>query len=133
MDLTLLRMISTGSLSAFSAGATNGVLGPLVAPTSVRPARAQAPPQPEPGGHRSDNGSRAATESELERARRHYLLAREEARAERDAAIAAANRAAEQAIERIEGRYREIDGAFNDEETERILEMLRRPSGDGAP
>jgi len=103
------------------------------AATSGRTARAQAPPQPEPGGHRSDNGSRAATESELERARRHYLLAREEARAERDAAIAAANRAAEQAIERIEGRYREIDGAFNDEETERILEMLRRPSGDGAP
>jgi hypothetical protein len=41
MDLTLLRMISTGSLSAFSAGATNGALGQLGA---VRPARAQAPP-----------------------------------------------------------------------------------------
>ena len=77
-------------------------------------------------------------ESELERARGHYQLAREEARAERDSAIAAANQAAEEAIERIEARYREIDEAFIDEETERIIEMLRRPPGEagtvaGAP
>jgi hypothetical protein len=72
-------------------------------------------------------------ESELEQARRHYQLAREEARTERDAAIAAAGQAADQAIERIEARYREIDAAFIDEETERILEVLRRPSGDERP
>jgi hypothetical protein len=41
MDLTILRMISTGSLSAFSASATNGVLG-RVAAAAVRPVRAQA-------------------------------------------------------------------------------------------
>jgi hypothetical protein len=76
---------------------------------------------------------RAAMESELERARGHYRLAREEARAERDTAIASASRAAEQAIERIEARYREIDGAFTEEETERILEMLRRPPSGEAP
>jgi len=88
----------------------------------------------EPGEHEgSPDGRRAAMESELERARRHYHLAREEARSERDAAIAAAHQAAEQAIERIEGRYREIDGEFIDEETERILEMLRGPAGDEAP
>jgi hypothetical protein len=75
----------------------------------------------------------AAMESELERARRHYRLAREEARTERDAAIAAAGQAADQAIARIEGRYREIDAAFSDEETERILDLLRRPSGDERP
>ncbi len=41
MDLILLlRSMATGSLSAFSAGATNGALGKLGA---VRPARAQAP------------------------------------------------------------------------------------------
>jgi hypothetical protein len=79
------------------------------------------------------DGGRQAMESELERARRHYHLAREEARSERDAAIASAHQAAEQAIERIEGRYREIDGEFIDEETERILELLRRPAGDGSP
>lgn len=72
----------------------------------------------------------AATESELERARRHYYLARKEARSGRDAAIAAANEAAEEAIQRIERRYREIDEAFVDEETERINELLRRRSED---
>jgi hypothetical protein len=103
--------------------------GTATATSSWRPAA-----EAEPGEHGGEgNGYRPGMESELERARRHYRLAREEARTERDAAIAAANRAAEQAIERIEGRYREIDGEFNDEETERILEMLRRPSGDGAP
>ncbi len=81
----------------------------------------------------SEDGHRADLESELERARRHYHLARREARIERDEAIAAAHEAAEQAIERIERRYREIDGAFTDEETERILEMLRRPAGDETP
>lgn len=88
--------------------------------------------QHEPGEHKSGAGDRAAVESELERVRRHYDLARGEARKERDAAIAAANQAAEEAIERIERRYREIDAAFSDEETERILEMVRRPSGEDA-
>ncbi len=86
-----------------------------------------------PGAGENHGHATAAMESELERARRHYRLAREEARTERDAAIAAAGRAADQAIERIEGRYREIDAAFIDEETERILEMLRGPSGDERP
>ncbi len=80
-----------------------------------------------------DHAHTATMESELERARRHYRLAREQARTERDAAIAAAGQAADQAIERIEGRYREIDAAFSDEETERILDLLRRPSGDERP
>ncbi len=84
-------------------------------------------------GAGEDGGRRAAMESELEHARRHYRLAREEAITERDAAIAAASQAADQAIERIEGRYRQIDAAFTDEETEQILELLRRPSGDETP
>lgn len=92
-----------------------------------------APQRAEPGEHKSDDpGRRAAMESELERVRRHYDLARQEARKERDAAIAAANQAAEEAIERIERRYREIDAEFSDEETERILEMVRRPPGEDA-
>jgi hypothetical protein len=93
-----------------------------------------APQAAEAGGHKSeDPRRRAAMESELERVRRHYDLARQEARKERDAAIAAANQAAEEAIERIERRYREIDAGFSDEETERILEMVRRPSGEHGP
>lgn len=96
----------------------------------AEPALAEHGPRPETG---EDGGRVAAMESELMRARRHYRLVREEARTERDAAIAAAGQAADQAIERIEGRYRDIDAAFIDEETERILEMLRRPSGDERP
>jgi hypothetical protein len=84
-------------------------------------------------GEPESAAQRAAEESELERAHRHYHLAREDARTERDAAIAAANEAAEEAIRRIERRYREIDEAFIDEETERINEMLRRPPGEPAP
>ena len=76
---------------------------------------------------------RAAEESELERVRGHYQLARKEARAERDTAIAAAKEAADEAIERIERRYREIDEAIIDEETERINELLRRSSGEQTP
>lgn len=88
----------------------------------------------EPVEHKSKVAEdRVAMESELERARMHYRLAREQARAERDAAIAAAKEAAEEAIERIERRYREIDGAFIDEETERILELLRGPWSEDAP
>jgi hypothetical protein len=85
----------------------------------------------------------ASTEDvDLDRARRRYHLARKAAKAERDAAIEAASEAAGQAIERIERRYREIDGAFIDEETEHISEMLRgspgattnlRARGHGAP
>jgi hypothetical protein len=48
------------------------------------------------------------------------------AKAERDAAVKAANVAAKQAIERIERRYREIDWALEDEEEERIRQMLER-------
>lgn len=101
---------------------------PTPAPQPERPSEAEAGER----GSRED-GNRAALESELERARTHYQLARKEARIERDEAIASAHQAAEQAIERIEGRYREIDREFTDEETERILEMLRRPSRDDAP
>lgn len=48
------------------------------------------------------------------------------AKAERDAAVEAANAAAKQAIERIGQRYREIDWALEDEEAERIRQMLER-------
>ena len=46
MDLTILRMISTGSLSAFSASATNGAIGPVAAPPAIRQVRAQSPSPP---------------------------------------------------------------------------------------
>jgi hypothetical protein len=74
----------------------------------------------------------APEELDLERTRKHYHLARKAAKAERDAAIEAASDAAGEAIERIDRRYREIDGAFIEEETERISELLRRPPGDRA-
>ena len=70
----------------------------------------------------------AAGELELERARRHFYLARQTAKAERDAAIATATAAAEEAIGRIERRYREIDEGFIDQETQRISQMLGRHS-----
>jgi hypothetical protein len=85
-------------------------------------------------GH-AENGHAAVAEHanqedlDLDRARRRYHLARKAAKAERDAAIEAASEAAGQAIERIERRYREIDGAFIEEETEHISEMLRRSPG----
>jgi hypothetical protein len=55
MDLSILRMISTGSLSAFSAGATNGAIGRVPPPEAIRQARAQSAPPPNslsaaPGG-----------------------------------------------------------------------------------
>ena len=75
----------------------------------------------------------AAEESEPDPARRHYYLARKAAKAERDVAVEAASEAAKQAIERIERRCREIDRAIDHEETERIKEMLRRPSSDKTP
>jgi hypothetical protein len=46
MDPTILRMISTGSLSAFSASATNGALGRVAAAVPVQRVRAQASPAP---------------------------------------------------------------------------------------
>jgi hypothetical protein len=70
-------------------------------------------------------------EVELDRARRHHYLARQAAKAERDAAIWAASDAAGEAIERIDRRYREIDAALIDEETKRISQMLGRHSSDG--
>jgi len=69
----------------------------------------------------------APDELELDRARRYFHRARQAAQAERDAAIEAANNAAQQAIGRIERRYREIDGAYIEQETERISEVLTRP------
>ena len=75
----------------------------------------------------------AAEGSEPDPARRHYYLTRKAAKAEQDAAIEAANEAADQAIERIERRCQEIDRALVDEETERIKEMLRRPPSDKTP
>jgi hypothetical protein len=89
----------------------------------------------ENGAHPGMNGHAPAhlsgpEELELERARRHFQRARQAAQAERDAAIEAANNAAQQAIGRIERRYREIDGAYIEQETERISEMLLRPAID---
>jgi biopolymer transport protein ExbB/TolQ len=75
----------------------------------------------------------AAEESEPDPARRRYCLARKAAKAERDVAVEAASEAAKQAIERIERRCREIDRAIDHEETERVKEMLRRPSSDKTP
>jgi hypothetical protein len=76
---------------------------------------------------------KTADESEPDLARRHFYLARKAAKAEQDAAIQVANEAARQAVERIERRYREIDGALDREETERIKEMLRDPPSDKTP
>ncbi len=75
----------------------------------------------------------AAEESEPDPARRRYYLARKAAKAERDVAVEAASEAAKQAIERIERRCREIARAIDHEETERIKEMLGRPSSDKTP
>jgi hypothetical protein len=69
---------------------------------------------------------------ELDRTRRYFYRSRQAAQRERDAAIEAANEAAQEAIGRIERRYREIDRDLLDEETERISEMLARaPSENG--
>lgn len=46
MHLTILHMISNGSLSAFSASVAKGALGPVNAATPVQRIRAQAPSQP---------------------------------------------------------------------------------------
>jgi hypothetical protein len=62
----------------------------------------------------------AAEESEPDPARRHYYVARRTARAERDAAVEAASKAVEQAIERIERRHLQIEVALDHEETERV-------------
>ena len=62
----------------------------------------------------------AAEESEPDPARRYYYVARRTARAERDAAVEAASKAVEQAIERIERRHLQIEVALDHEETERI-------------
>jgi len=55
MDVTILRMISTGSLSAFSAGATNGALGRIAPSAAMQQVRAQSSSPPNslaasPGG-----------------------------------------------------------------------------------
>lgn len=74
-----------------------------------------------------------ATRRAVERIERRYgragsatdgRAAGKAARAERDAAVEAAKEASKQAVERIERRYREIDWALEDEEDERIREML---------
>ena len=100
--------------------------------------RAVTPREPRGEDRRpGENGHVAATptrpdELELDRARRYFQLARQAAQAERDAAIEAANEAAQEAIGRIERRFREIDGAYVEQETERISEMLLRPPIDAA-
>jgi hypothetical protein len=87
--------------------------------------------RPGENGHVPANLTRPE-ELELDRARRYFYLARQAAQAERDAAIEAANEATQEAIGRIERRYREIDGVYVEQETERISEMLLRPPIDGA-
>lgn len=74
-----------------------------------------------------------ATKRAIERIEQRYGQTRsaeddvsDAAKAERDAAVEAANAAAKQAIERIGQRYREIDWALEDEEAERIRQMLER-------
>jgi biopolymer transport protein ExbB/TolQ len=62
----------------------------------------------------------AAEESEPDPARRYYYIARRTARAERDAAVEAASKAVEQAIERIERRHLKIEAALDHEERVRI-------------
>jgi hypothetical protein len=62
----------------------------------------------------------AAEEAEPDPARRYYYIARRTARAERDAAVETANKAVEQAIDRIERRHLEIEAALDHEETERL-------------
>jgi len=49
------------------------------------------------------------TQAELDPARRHYHLAREAAKAERDAAVQAATEATRQAVDRIEQRDQRVD------------------------
>lgn len=69
--------------------------------------------EPEPAGpvepEHGPPDKEADQESELDPARRHYHLAREAAKAERDAAVQAATEATKQAVERIERRYRRAD------------------------
>jgi hypothetical protein len=73
----------------------------------------------------------SAEESETDPARRYYYLARKTAKAERDSAVEAANKAVREAVERIERRHREIEAALDREESERIEAQLgRRPHGD---
>ena len=62
----------------------------------------------------------AAEASEPDFARRLYYLARKAAKAERDLAIQTANEATERAVERINGRYREIATELEVEEAERL-------------
>jgi acetaldehyde dehydrogenase (acetylating) len=78
-------------------------------------------------GRREGKEQEAAEESEPDLARRYYYIARRTARAERDAAVAAASEAVEQAIERIERRHREIEAAIDHEESERIRWQLEHP------
>jgi hypothetical protein len=71
----------------------------------------EAEPEPELAGpiEHGRPDQQADQESELDPARRHYHLACEAAKAERDAAVQAATEATKQAVERIEQRYRRAD------------------------
>jgi regulator of protease activity HflC (stomatin/prohibitin superfamily) len=69
----------------------------------------------------------AAEEAEPDPARRYYYIARRTARAERDAAVETANKAVDQAIERIERRHLEIEAALDHEETERLKRQHGHP------
>ncbi len=87
--------------------------------------RAESEQSSTPHAAPTDSGPDAAAQeahggSEVDPARRYYHLARTTARAERDAAVDAANKAGIQAIERIERLHREIEWALDHEETERI-------------
>jgi len=55
MNLSILRMISPGSLSAFSASASNGAVGRAAAPEAIQQVRALAP-QPRNGLAASPGG-----------------------------------------------------------------------------
>lgn len=73
----------------------------------------------------------AAEDSEPDLPRRLYFLARRSAKAERDLAVQTAEAARERAVERIEGRYREIAAELDDEEAERLGRLAERASRRG--
>jgi hypothetical protein len=73
----------------------------------------------------------AAEASEPDPARRYYYTARRTARAERDAAVEAASKAVEQAIERIERRHLKIEAALDHEERERITRQFAHEAETG--
>jgi hypothetical protein len=102
------------------------------APVAAVPVATNGRAAPEQADQREPELGASPGEEELDRARRHYLHARQAARSERDEAIEAASGAADEAIKRIERRYSEIEGAFIDEESERISQLFARSPGETA-